>query len=203
MGRKGGPQGRRGGGKQMAEPELSDSGDEQVIEDAFAQGKNKISLQGGDVDSDEIDLEAVYDLSDTEGDSEDDEDEDEDVDDEPDLDEEIERGGRAGRRERGGRRTRCRCRRCMRCCRPRRRRSPCRSRAARSKTHVSCWHAHWIVYDVDVLAAPSCPPRVPTPGCSCPARTPMLPQPQHAPSCPFHTRRDSQWPSRPSTWRSG
>lgn len=92
----------RAAAKQMAEPELTESDDE-VIEDAFALGKNKVSFAGG-ADEDDIDEEAVYDLSDDESESSDDDEEDE----EPDLDEEIERGGKAGRRECSGRRC-CRC----------------------------------------------------------------------------------------------
>jgi hypothetical protein len=88
-----GPPSKRG----MPEPELSDSGDEGVIEDAFAAGKGKVSF-GGDGDEDSIDEEAVYDLSDS-GSGSEDEGEDEEDDKDLDLEEEIERGGKAGRRE--------------------------------------------------------------------------------------------------------
>jgi hypothetical protein len=106
MGRKGPSSGRRGPAKEKRDPELfSESDDEQIIDDAFAQGKGKVKLGGGGEDSDEIDEEAVYDLSDSDEESGSDEGDEEDEDDgEPDLDEEIERGGRAGRRERCSRR---------------------------------------------------------------------------------------------------
>ncbi|KIY96399.1 hypothetical protein MNEG_11561 [Monoraphidium neglectum] len=99
MGRKGPSSGRRGPAKEKRDPELfSESDDEQIIDDAFAQGKGKVKLGGGGEDSDEIDEEAVYDLSDSDEESGSDEGDEEDEDDgEPDLDEEIERGGRAGR----------------------------------------------------------------------------------------------------------
>ncbi|KAI8469299.1 MAG: Sas10 C-terminal domain-containing protein [Monoraphidium minutum] len=94
MGRKG----ARAQGKAMPEPELSENEDDKVIDDAFAAGKRKVSLVGS-ADSEEIDEEAVYDLSDSsEGSESEEDDEDGELDDEdPDLDEEIERGGRAGR----------------------------------------------------------------------------------------------------------
>lgn len=82
----------------MAEPDLTES-DDADIEDAFGRRNVKDG-----VDEEEIDEEAVYDLSDSEessSDEDDDEEEDEDDDDdeELDLDEEMERGGKAGRRE--------------------------------------------------------------------------------------------------------
>ena len=80
-----------------AEPEVSDSGDEGVIEEAFAPGRRRVGFEDSE---DSLDEQAVYDLSEDESEDESgSEDEDEDDDDEPDLDEEIERGGRVGRRE--------------------------------------------------------------------------------------------------------
>jgi hypothetical protein len=85
-------------GRAQRDAELSESdADEGLIDEALRAGRGKISF-GGEQEDDEIDEEAVYDLSDDESDSDDDED-DEDSDEEPDLDEEIERGGRTGRSE--------------------------------------------------------------------------------------------------------
>lgn len=90
--------GRAGRGpSRAAQPELSSSDDDdKLIDDAFARGANKIAFDGED--DDQLDEEAVYDLSDDESEEESDE-EDELDSEEPDLDEEIERGGKAGRRE--------------------------------------------------------------------------------------------------------